>query len=383
MSFIALRRMGRENGVAVNSRVNNRRGKLNASSPNPTKVTGNKKEKIGLNPKSSQKELSSASGKEDSRSVVKTYQCEPTKVSHSKRRFRMRLVNETIELRTSVSETFFNRGRQPNGYRRHHKSTRAHLRLGRRLLGVETSKSFESGNSNLKLDNVSSSQNGVGPGTTRARSESQGEYSPKRRNDELLLRQAKGSMAKMRSTSRSRHRNNRQHKERFRRRVNSAPEEIRTIHEETKTNSSGPDELSCDLVINIGDDDGKDVTTEFVFAHRGMLHSRPQHSLANLSRTTTSFIQDHNAAHRKCSLPCRNEGRSTLLRRGENRITRIALAIVWLFLFCHSWKLVPTFYELIYSSSENWPSWLMHVNDLSHSFIVLNSAVNFLLYTVL
>lgn len=88
MSFIALRRMGRENGVAVNSRVNNRRGKLNASSPNPTKVTGNKKEKIGLNPKSSQKELSSASGKEDSRSVVKTYQCEPTKVSHSKRRFR-------------------------------------------------------------------------------------------------------------------------------------------------------------------------------------------------------------------------------------------------------------------------------------------------------
>lgn len=140
---------------------------------------------------------------------------------------------------------------------------------------------------------------------------------------------------------------------------------------------------SCDLVINIGDDDGKDVTTEFVFAHRGMLHSRPQHSLANLSRTTTSFIQDHNAAHRKCSLPCRNEGRSTLLRRGENRITRIALAIVWLFLFCHSWKLVPTFYELIYSSSENWPSWLMHVNDLSHSFIVLNSAVNFLLYTVL
>ncbi|TRY76656.1 hypothetical protein TCAL_04072, partial [Tigriopus californicus] len=216
-TVVALRRMGRENGVAVNSRVNNRREKLKDNSPNPTKLVGNKNPRIGLNPISSQKELSSVSGKDVSRSLVKTYQCEPANVSRSKRRFRsirMRLVNETIELRTSVSETFFNRGRQPNGYRHHHKSTRAHLRLGRRLLGVETSKSFESGNSNLKLENVSSSQNGVGPGATRARSESQGEYSPKRRNDELLLRQTKGTMAKKRSTSRSRHRNNRQHKER-------------------------------------------------------------------------------------------------------------------------------------------------------------------------
>ena len=27
-------------------------------------------------------------------------------------------------------------------------------------------------------------------------------------------------------------------------------------------------------------------------------------------------------------------------RRGERRITRVALSIVWLFLFCHVWKLV-------------------------------------------
>ena len=31
------------------------------------------------------------------------------------------------------------------------------------------------------------------------------------------------------------------------------------------------------------------------------------------------------------------------------RLTRIALTIVWLFIFCHCWKLVPTVYELVYS----------------------------------
>lgn len=73
-------------------------------------------------------------------------------------------------------------------------------------------------------------------------------------------------------------------------------------------------------------------------------------------------------------------------RRSENRITRIALAIVWLFLFCHMWKLVPTMYEAIHgeaSGTNEWPRWLMHVHDVSHSLIVFNSAVNFLLYTIL
>ena len=78
----------------------------------------------------------------------------------------------------------------------------------------------------------------------------------------------------------------------------------------------------------------------------------------------------------------------SFLRRGENRITRIALAIVWLFLCCHIVKVVPTFYAAVYSSnffgsSEDWPPWLRHINDLSHLLIVFNSAVNFLLYTLL
>lgn len=75
--------------------------------------------------------------------------------------------------------------------------------------------------------------------------------------------------------------------------------------------------------------------------------------------------------------------RINLLRSGEARLTRIALAIVWLFIFCHAWRLVPTIYEAIYPKDDTWPTWLLHVHGISHSFIVFNSAVNFLLYTFL
>ena len=73
--------------------------------------------------------------------------------------------------------------------------------------------------------------------------------------------------------------------------------------------------------------------------------------------------------------------RMNVLRSGEARLTRIALAIVWLFIFCHVWRLVPTVYEAIYD--DVWPTWLVHVDGISHSFIVFNSAVNFLLYMFL
>ena len=72
-----------------------------------------------------------------------------------------------------------------------------------------------------------------------------------------------------------------------------------------------------------------------------------------------------------------------LLRSGEARLTRIALAIVWLFIFCHAWRLIPTIYEAIYPGNDTLPIWLLHVHGISHSFIVFNSAVNFLLYKLL
>jgi len=69
----------------------------------------------------------------------------------------------------------------------------------------------------------------------------------------------------------------------------------------------------------------------------------------------------------------------------ENRLTRISLAIVWMFIFCHIWKLIPTVYDAITAEEDhdNWPQWLHRINDISHTLIVFNSAVNFLIYSIL
>ena len=93
----------------------------------------------------------------------------------------------------------------------------------------------------------------------------------------------------------------------------------------------------------------------------------------------------------KPQLRCRNrfshnefqhDARLVLLRTKEARLTRIALGIVTLYLLCHIWRLVPTIYELIYGS-EDFPNWIEHMTGFSHNMIVLNSAINFLLYLVL
>merc|ERR1711974_133079 len=46
---------------------------------------------------------------------------------------------------------------------------------------------------------------------------------------------------------------------------------------------------------------------------------------------------------------------ANLLKKRESRLTRISISIVWLFIFCHIWKLVPTFYELLYSEDHGQP----------------------------
>ena len=73
---------------------------------------------------------------------------------------------------------------------------------------------------------------------------------------------------------------------------------------------------------------------------------------------------------------------SPVCRRREKRLTNISVAIVWLFLFCHIWKLVPTTYEVFYGA-ETYPSWMFFIKHLSHALIVLNSSLNFLIYVVL
>merc|ERR1711874_775003 len=68
-----------------------------------------------------------------------------------------------------------------------------------------------------------------------------------------------------------------------------------------------------------------------------------------------------------------------LLRKKESRLTRISISIVWLFIVCHVWKLIPTIYELLHSEDglelARWPGWLTTIKHLSHTLIALNSAV--------
>jgi len=68
----------------------------------------------------------------------------------------------------------------------------------------------------------------------------------------------------------------------------------------------------------------------------------------------------------------------------EQRLARISTSIVWLFIICHIWRMIPTIYECL--NSENglevptWPAALDIIEHISHSLILANSAVNFLIY---
>jgi len=68
----------------------------------------------------------------------------------------------------------------------------------------------------------------------------------------------------------------------------------------------------------------------------------------------------------------------------EQRLARISTSIVWLFILCHIWRMIPTVYE--YLNSNNglevavWPTALDVIENISHSLILTNSAVNFLIY---
>jgi hypothetical protein len=73
----------------------------------------------------------------------------------------------------------------------------------------------------------------------------------------------------------------------------------------------------------------------------------------------------------------------------ETKLARISLCIVWLFIFCHVWKLIPTAYETFFTEDMGvglnieWPYWLTFVKEISHSLITINSGLNFLIYIVL
>ena len=71
----------------------------------------------------------------------------------------------------------------------------------------------------------------------------------------------------------------------------------------------------------------------------------------------------------------------------EKRLTRISIFIVWLFIGCHIWKVIPTVYEMLVSENgtdhSNWPWFIICIEEFSHLCVTVNSAVNFLIYLFL
>ena len=72
-----------------------------------------------------------------------------------------------------------------------------------------------------------------------------------------------------------------------------------------------------------------------------------RHVLSNSSLLFTESLQ---VVSHECTTAIPNSPnlvRQSSLNKTENRLTRISLAIVWVFIFCHIWKLIPTMYEAV------------------------------------
>ena len=119
--------------------------------------------------------------------------------------------------------------------------------------------------------------------------------------------------------------------------------------------------------------------------------SRALSARATSRRPTTTTLLSLNPSR---SEPSSRRQSSTETKK-ELRLARISLCIVWLFLFCHFWKLFPTVYATFFDDNADasedkalglvtdYPEWLLVIEDISHTLITLNSSLNFLLYLVL
>ena len=130
----------------------------------------------------------------------------------------------------------------------------------------------------------------------------------------------------------------------------------------------------------------------------GSKEGKPRTSVFNLLRNyglasfsiSLALAPDHEPLTPAASRPesrLRTGSFSDEVKAQERRLARISIAIVWLFIVCHMWKLIPTIYESTHSEDgidvSNWPFWLTAIEYISHSLIVFNSAVNFLVYILL
>ena len=71
--------------------------------------------------------------------------------------------------------------------------------------------------------------------------------------------------------------------------------------------------------------------------------------------------------------------------RGKDIVlAKVSLAIVFVFILCHSVKWIPNVYELMYPmwvpDNHDWPNWIKIITHFSHLALVFNSSVNFYIY---
>ena len=71
-------------------------------------------------------------------------------------------------------------------------------------------------------------------------------------------------------------------------------------------------------------------------------------------------------------------------KKNEIALAKVSMAIVFIFIICHSVRWIPNVYELtrIYKGTEkeDWPPWIESLTHISHFLTTLNSSVNFYIY---
>ena len=80
-----------------------------------------------------------------------------------------------------------------------------------------------------------------------------------------------------------------------------------------------------------------------------------------------------------------NDRRNSLSSSKKNEIAlaKVSLAIVLIFILCHSVRWIPNVYELVRivrGQEEDWPTWIESLTHISHFLTTLNSSVNFYIY---
>ena len=70
-------------------------------------------------------------------------------------------------------------------------------------------------------------------------------------------------------------------------------------------------------------------------------------------------------------------------KKNEIALAKVSLAIVLIFILCHSVRWIPNVYELariVRGREEDWPPWIESLTHISHFLTTLNSSVNFYIY---